>query len=189
MEIAEEIRTCPESGARRLIAEYGDRLYDTAFRLCQDESAARDLVNRTFCRAIERIGLFSGASSMYTWLYAILVNFWRMDLRQKKKMDILLFSDEVPECPDERPDPSEVLAAKADSESICNAVAQLPEHYRAVTVFRYFEDMSVPEIAGVLGIPEGTVKFRLHKAKKIMRRILSQTVDIQSASKTERKNR
>ena len=115
MEIAEEISTCPESGARRLIAEYGDRLYDTAFRLCQDESAARDLVNRTFWRAIERIGLFSGASSMYTWLYAILVNFWRMDLRQKKKMDILLFSDEVPECPDERPDPAEALAAKADS--------------------------------------------------------------------------
>jgi DNA-directed RNA polymerase specialized sigma24 family protein len=49
--------------------------------------------------------------------------------------------------------------------------------------------MSVPEIAKVLGIPEGTVKFRLHKAKKIMRRILSQTVDVQCASKGERKNR
>ena len=113
--------------ARRLIAEYGDRLYDTAFRLCQDESSACDLVNRTLWRAIERIGLYSGASSMYTWLYSILVNFWRMDLRQKKKMDILLFAEEVPECPDERPDPAETLAAKADSESIRNAVAQLPE--------------------------------------------------------------
>ena len=101
----------------------------------------------------------------------------------KKKMDILLFSDEVPECPDERPDPAEVLAAKADSESICNAVAQLPEHYRAVTVFRYFEDMSVPEIAKVLEIPEGTVKFRLHKAKNIMRRKLAQTIDNLPASK------
>ena len=187
MEIAEEIRVCPESGARRLIAEYGDRLYDTAFRLCQDETSAGDLVNRTLWRAIERIGLFSGASSMYTWLYSILVNFWRMDLRQKKKMDILLFTDEVPDRPDSHPDPAEMLAAKADSESIRDAVAELPEHYRVVTVFRYFEDMSVPEIAAILGVPEGTVKFRLHKAKKIMRRILSQTVDVQSASKEERK--
>lgn len=183
MEIAEEISTCPESGARRLIAEYGDRLYDTAFRLCQDESAARDLVNRTFWRAIERIGLFSGASSMYTWLYAILVNFWRMDLRQKKKMDILLFQDEMPDCPDERPDPAEALAAKADSEAIRNAIAELPEYYRVVVVFRYFEDMSVPEIAVVLGIPEGTVKFRLHKAKNMMRRKLAQTIDNLPASK------
>lgn len=183
MEIAEEISTCPESGARRLIAEYGDRLYDTAFRLCQDESAARDLVNRTFWRAIERIGLFSGASSMYTWLYSILVNFWRMDLRQKKKMDILLFQDEMPDCPDERPDPAEALAAKADSETIRNAIAELPEYYRVVVVFRYFEDMSVPEIAVVLGIPEGTVKFRLHKAKNMMRRKLAQTIDNLPASK------
>ena len=180
MEIAEEIRTCPEKGARRLIAEYGDRLYDTAFRLCQDESAARDLVNRTLWRAIERIGLFSGASSMYTWLYSILVNFWRMDLRQKKKMDILLFQDEMPDCPDERPDPAEALAAKADSEAIRNAIAELPEYYRVV---RYFEDMSVPEIAVILGIPEGTVKFRLHKAKNMMRRKLAQTIDNLPASK------
>lgn len=183
MEIAEEISTCPESGARRLIAEYGDRLYDTAFRLCQDESAARDLVNRTLWRAIERIGLFSGASSMYTWLYSILVNFWRMDLRQKKKMDILLFQDEMPDCPDERPDPAEALAAKADSEAIRSAVVHLPEYYRIVVVFRYFEDMSVPEIAKVLGIPEGTVKFRLHKAKNMMRRKLAQTIDNLPASK------
>jgi len=183
MEIAEEISKCPESGARRLIAEYGDRLYDIAFRLCQDESAARDLVNRTLWRAIERIGLFSGASSMYTWLYSILVNFWRMDLRQKKKMDILLFQDEMPDCPDERPDPAEALAAKADSEAIRNAIAELPEYYRVVVVFRYFEDMSVPEIAVVLGIPEGTVKFRLHKAKNMMRRKLAQTIDNLPASK------
>lgn len=183
MEIAEEISKCPESGARRLIAEYGDRLYDTAFRLCQDESAARDLVNRTLWRAIERIGLFSGASSMYTWLYSILVNFWRMDLRQKKKMDILLFQDEMPDCPDERPDPAEALAAKADSEAIRSAVVHLPEYYRIVVVFRYFEDMSVPEIAKVLGIPEGTVKFRLHKAKNMMRRKLAQTIDNLPASK------
>ena len=183
MEIAEEISKCPESGARRLIAEYGDRLYDTAFRLCQDESAARDLVNRTLWRAIERIGLFSGASSMYTWLYSILVNFWRMDLRQKKKMDILLFQDEMPDCPDERPDPAEALAAKTDSEAIRNAIAELPEYYRVVVVFRYFEDMSVPEIAVVLGIPEGTVKFRLHKAKNMMRRKLAQTIDNLPASK------
>jgi len=183
MEIAEEIRVCPESGARRLIAEYGDRLYDTAFRLCQDEASAGDLVNRTLWRAIERIGLFSGASSMYTWLYSILVNFWRMDLRQKKKMDILLFQDEMPDCPDERPDPAEALAAKTDSEAIRNAIAELPEYYRVVVVFRYFEDMSVPEIAVVLGIPEGTVKFRLHKAKNMMRRKLAQTIDNLPASK------
>lgn len=186
MELSEEIRSSPESGARRLIAEYGDRLYDVAFRLCQSEDAAKELVSRTFERAIERIALFSGGSSLYTWLYSILVNFWRMDLRSRKS-ELVSFTDVIPDRPDDRPDPAETLAAKADAEAIRAAVARLPAHYRAVTVFRYFEDMSVPEIAKVLGIPEGTVKFRLHKAKKMLRRMLAQTVDAPQASKGERK--
>jgi RNA polymerase sigma-70 factor (ECF subfamily) len=97
-------------------------------------------------------------------------------------MNFLLLSDEVPECPDGRPDPAEALAKKADFEAIREVVGHLPEHYRAVVVFRYFEDMTVPEIAKVLGIPEGTVKFRLHKAKNIMRRKLSQTIGAECAS-------
>jgi len=186
MEIAEEIRTDPEKGARRLIAECGDRLYDVAFRLCQSENGAHDLVSRTLVRAIERIALFSGSSTIYTWLYSILVNFWRMDMRSKNA-EIVAFTDTIPDRPDDRPDPAEALAVKADAEAIREAVVHLPAHYRAVIVFRYFEDMTVPEIANVLRLPEGTVKFRLHKAKKMMRRILAQTVGILDASKGERK--
>ena len=98
-------------------------------------------------------------------------------------MNFLQFTDELPDRPDGHPDPAEILAAKTDSKSIRDAVAQLPEHYRVVTVFRYFEDMSVPEIAAILGVPEGTVKFRLHKAKNMMRRKLAQTIDNLPASK------
>ena len=185
MEIAEEIKAAPEKGARRLIAEYGDRLYDVAFRLCQSEDGARDLVSRTFVRAIERIALFSGGSTIYTWLYSILVNFWRMDMRSRNT-EIVSFADTIPDGPDDRPDPAESLAAKADAQAIRDAVAWLPVHYRVVIVLRYFEDRTVPEIAAILKIPEGTVKFRLHKAKKMMRRILAQTVGVSDASKRER---
>ena len=185
MEIHEEIKADPNEGAKRLIAEYGDRLYDTAFRLSQDEALARELVSLTLQRAIERIGLFRGGSTFYTWLYTILVNFWRMELR-KRKSEQLVFTDEIPDRPDDSPDPAETLAAKADADEIRGAVGLLPEIYRAVMVFRYFEDMSVPEIAKVLGVPEGTVKFRLHKAKKLMRRRLAQTIGESAASKKER---
>jgi len=184
MDIEEEIKAHPEVGAERLVAEYGDRLYDTAVRLCVDENLARDLVSRTLQRAIERIGLFRGGSRFYTWLYTILVNFWRMELR-KRKSEHVVFTDELPDRPDDGADPAEALAAKADAEEIRAAVESLPLHYRSVTVFRYFEDMSVPEIADVLGVPEGTVKFRLHKAKKLMRRRLAQTIGGDDASKGE----
>ena len=182
MEIEEEIKAHPEAGARRLVAEYGDRLYDTAVRLCVDENLAAELVSLTLQRAIERIGLYRGGSAFYTWLYTILVNFWRMELRRRKS-EAVVFTDEIPERPDGAADPAEALAAKADAEAIRETVESLPAHYRSVTVFRYFEDMSVPEIAKVLGIPEGTVKFRLHKAKKLMRTRLAQTIGRPEASK------
>ena len=182
MEIWEEIKTDPNLGAKRLVVEYGDRLYDAAVRLCLDEDAARELVSRTLLRAIERIDLFQGCSTLYTWLYTILVNFWRMDLR-KRNSEKVVFTDEVPDRPDESPDPFEMLASKADAQAIREAVGRLPALYRVVTVFRYFEDMTVPEIASVVGIPEGTVKFRLHKAKAMMRRQLAQTIGDPAASK------
>ena len=186
MEIAQEIKACTETGVRRLIAEYGDRLYDVAFRLCQNDADAQELVSRTLARAIERIDLFGGRSTFYTWLYSILANFWRMDLR-KRKSDMVEFTDELPDHPDDQPDPLEALAVSAEASEVRMAVGSLPENYRAVTVLRYFEDMTVPEIAHILAIPEGTVKFRLHKAKKLMRRRLSQTVDVPLASQEERK--
>ena len=182
MEIWEEIKADPNSGAKRLVVEYGDRLYDAAVRLCLDDDAAQELVSRTLLRAIERIDLFRGGSMLYTWLYTILVNFWRMELR-KRKSEKVVFTDEIPDRPDESPDPFEALAAKADAQAIREAVGRLPALYRAVTVFRYFDDMTVPEIARVLGIPEGTVKFRLHKAKAMMRRHLAQTIGAPAASK------
>ena len=181
MEIWEEIKADPNAGAKRLVIEYGDRLYDAAVRLCLDEDAARELVSRTLLRAIERIDLFQGGSTLYTWLYAILVNFWRMEMRRRKS-DKVLFTDELPDRPDDSPDPFEALAAKADAQAIRDAVGHLPACYRAVTVFRYFEDMTVPEIARVMGVPEGTVKFRIHKAKAMMRRQLAQTINAPSAS-------
>ena len=97
------------------------------------------------------------------------------------------FTDELPDHPDDQPDPLEALAVSAEASEVRMAVGSLPENYRAVTVLRYFEDITVPEIAHILAIPEGTVKFRLHKAKKMMRRILAQTVGVSDASKRERK--
>ena len=83
MEIADEIKQRPEAGARRLVAEYRERLYQVAYRLCLNAADADDLVFRTMQRAMERIGSYRPTGSFYQWLYAIMVNFRRMDLRRK----------------------------------------------------------------------------------------------------------
>ena len=175
MDLVDEIKLRPTVGARRLDAEYRDRLYQVAYRLCLNAADAEDLSFRTLQRAIERIGSYRPTGSFFQWLYTILVNFRRMDVR-RKAANMLDFTDDLPDAPADAPDAADTLAATEDTTAVRAAIAALPEIFREVVVFRYFEDMSVPEIAQVLGIPEGSVKSRLNRAKLRIRNMLSGTV-------------
>ena len=175
MDLVDEIKLRPAVGARRLVAEYRERLYQVAYRLCLNAADAEDLCFRTLQRAVERIGGYRPSGSFFQWLYTILVNFRRMDVR-RKAANMLDFTDDLPETPADAPDAAETLAAAEDAASVRAAIAALPEIFREVVVFRYFEDMSVPEIAQVLGLPEGSVKSRLNRAKARIRSLLPGTV-------------
>ena len=185
MEIVDEIKQRPEVGARRLVAEYRERLYQVAYRLCLNAADADDLVFRTMQRAMERIGGYRPTGSFYQWLYTILINFRRMDLR-RKAANMLDFTDELPDTAADAPDPSETLAAMEDASAVRAAVNALPDIFREVVVFRYFEDMSVPEIAQLLDLPEGSVKSRLNRAKNRLRAHLAGTIGDLDAFKDDR---
>ena len=184
MDLVDEIRLCPAAGARRLVAEYRERLYQVAYRLCLNAADAEDLNFRTLQRAIERIGSYRPTGSFFQWLYTILVNFRRMDVR-RKAANMLDFTDDLPDPTDDHPDAAETLAAAQDATAVRQAVAALPEIFREVVVFRYFEDLTVPEIAQVLAIPEGSVKSRLSRAKQRIRNMLSGTVGPADAFKQD----
>jgi RNA polymerase sigma-70 factor (ECF subfamily) len=173
--LPDEIRRNPVVGARRLVAEYRDRLYYVAYRLCRNAADAEDLTFRTLQRAIERISSCRTDRNFFQWLYSILTNFRRMDVRLKAA-NMLEFTDELPDYPDSRPDAAETLAAAQGAAAVRQAVDALPDVFREVVVYRYFEDLTVPEIAQVLNIPEGSVKSRLSRAKEHIRRHLSGTI-------------
>lgn len=174
MEIVALIRQDPEAGVRKLVDEYGGRLIEAAALLCADASAAEDYAFRTLERAVAHIATFNGKSSLFTWLYAILVNLIRSDAR-KKAANALDFHEKLPECNDERPDPAEAMALKFDGERLRKVIATLPLSLREVLTFRFWEDLTVPEIAACLSIPEGTVKSRLFEAKKLVRQKFQRT--------------
>lgn len=182
MDYLNEFQRNPERGAALLVSEYGDRLFEVAKRICLNIYDAEDLVFRTFAQAIRKIGSFRQKSSFYTWLYAIMMNFYRMDLRLKSA-NALLFQAELPEIEDTALDPGEVLAKEVDAELLRMIVSRLPERLREVVIFRYFEDLSMSEIAKILDIPVGTVRFRLFTARNEIRRRLMQTKTDGEASK------
>ena len=174
MEIWEEIAFDRERGAKRLVAELGDRLLTAAYQITQNSADAEDLVFRTFSQVIAKVDQYDGRSAFYTWIYRILLNFRRMDLR-KKGATALVFMDELPETEDPVPDPAEALAIDSSAAEVRAGVAKLPEPLRETVVLHYFEGLGVSEIAVVAEVPVGTVKYRLFEARKRLSRILVQT--------------
>ena len=168
MEIWEEISANREIGARRLVAEFGDRLFRVAIVLCKDEHLAEDLVFRTFERIISKISRFDPKMSFWNWMYAVMYNLFRSDMRKSKAevaADAEWFNDAVEL--GAQPLNADSLA-QADAGLIRRAVECLPPEFREVVVLRYFEDRTLDEMSQIMDIPVGTLKWRLHKARGLL---------------------
>lgn len=174
MTLKEEILCDLASGTRRLVAEYGDRLYSLALELSGNPADADDLTFQTFERAVEKISQYDSSRAMLPWLCGILVNFWKMRLR-KKGANALVFQEELVDTEGGALTPDEVLVRKQDAAVVEAAVRALPPDYRNVVVLRYYEEFPIEAIAAILDLPVGTVKSRLHSARGMLRKFLSRT--------------
>ena len=171
MEIGEEIRSDVEKGANRLVAEFWDRLFGASLILCKDEHAAEDLVFRTFAQAILKIDQYDPSQPFWGWLYAILLNYFRGDLR-KMKAEIAGDANCDENVRSEVTDDTLYRLSEMDAEVVRRAVARLPPILRETVVLRYFEDKTLQEMAHLMKVPVGTVKSRLHLARRGLKRSL-----------------
>ena len=141
---------------------------DKVFRLCcgmlQQRAWAEDVSQDVFLRIWRALPGFAGQSSLSTWIYAIARNASLSELR-KRRPQISIDDDED----GYRPEIAALAVADADDSatvSVTQMLEQLPERYRqAVTLF-YMEDKSYEQTAASLGMPLGTVKALLHRARK-----------------------
>ncbi len=172
MEIWEHIRHDPANGTKALMDGYSGRLFKTAFRLCSNAATAEDLTARTIVQAVRCIDQFDETISFSGWLYAILTNFYRMDVR-KKGANALEFVDVLSDIADMRPGPADVLEANTDSAAVRAAVARLSPALREAVVLRYFDELPEAEIAKVLGTTVGAVKVRLYSARQKLKEMLA----------------
>jgi RNA polymerase sigma-70 factor (ECF subfamily) len=166
VEIWEEIAADREAGARRLVADFGDRLFRCALALCKDSHAAEDLVFRTFERVIAKIGRFNAEMSFWNWVYAVMYNLYRSDLR-KSRAEVL----EDPEAIEDIVSNGGVgdfaeRLSETDTALLRRCVESLAPDFRAVIALRYFEDKTLDEMSQIMRIPAGTLKWRLHKARR-----------------------
>jgi RNA polymerase sigma-70 factor (ECF subfamily) len=157
--------------------EHLDSLYGYALILTRDQTAAEDLVQETYLRAVRAFGQLTPNSNLKGWLFVIMRNAWLNQLRHNRsgprfvelddeELGFVHLNDRLSE------DPHVVYLRKLEREQIRVAIADLPELYREIIVLRDLEGFSYQEIATMLECPAGTVMSRLGRARAKLRRAL-----------------
>ncbi|MFY9781884.1 MAG: sigma-70 family RNA polymerase sigma factor [Candidatus Baltobacteraceae bacterium] len=169
----------------RIVDEYQRRLYGFALRMTGNREDAEEIVQDAFVRAFRALGKMSpeqrGELRLQPWLYTITLNVTRNRLRSKRPtnvaLDALADPDALLNNTQEGPEqPEQIVERGTDMALVEQALLQLPMHLRAAATLRFIEGRSHPEIAEILNQPIGTVKSHVHRAVRILRRILGPQV-------------
>lgn len=155
-----------EASVAQWVDAHAARLYRAAALLASEAEAA-DLVQEVFLVASRRRGAFDGSSAPYTWLYGILRNLARDRRKKYARRARLTVVDGR-----QSSDPERMLAAERERVRVRDAVQRLPDGHREVVAMFYLDEVPVAEVARRLGVPAGTVKSRLFKARAALRRAL-----------------
>jgi RNA polymerase sigma-70 factor, ECF subfamily len=144
----------------------GDRLVGLAYGILRDRDRAEEATQRTLVAAWEELPRLRDPARFEPWIRQMLANACYGELRRDRRR-LLPGVREIPLGP--QPDPSDAVAER---DAIDRAFRRLPPDLRVVLAYRYFVDLPVDRIAHELGIPEGTVKSRLHRATAEIRAAL-----------------
>jgi RNA polymerase sigma-70 factor (ECF subfamily) len=166
----------------RVVDEYQRRLYGFALRMTGNREDAEEIVQDAFVRAYRALLKMSAEQRaelrLQPWLYTITLNVTRNRLRSKRPtnvaLDALADPDALLQGSNREPplQPEKVVEQNDNIALIERALLALPMHLRAAATLRFIEGRSHPEIAEILGQPIGTVKSHVHRAVRILRKIL-----------------
>ena len=165
----------------RIVDDYQRRLYGFALRMTGNREDAEEIVQDAFVRAFRALGKMSAEQRselrLQPWLYTITLNVTRNRLRSKRPTSVALDALADPdallrESLEGPPRPETIVERNAEVALVERALLQLPMHLRAAATLRFIEGRSHPEIAEILNQPIGTVKSHVHRAVRILRRIL-----------------
>lgn len=153
----------------RLYDKYYEDIFRYVYGCTFDHALTEDLVSNTFLAALRHIRRYKWKRIPFSaWLHRIAMNEIRMHLRKQKRVSAFRPKPSLPSSND-----NPVLAE--EYAPLHQAIAKLKPIYRDVIIMRFFEDKAIPEICGITGRKEGTVRSRLHRGLKQLRDILVRT--------------
>jgi len=160
------------SGLDELVQRYQAPLLGFFYRaLAGDRATAADLVQDTFIRVL-RTSSYRPGRPFRPWLFAIAANVLRSHRQAAARVPSSAGDERLDAAIDPRPGPEAAAADAAFTHEVGVAIASLPEEYRVTLLLRFGAELSLGEIAAVLGVPLGTVKSRLFEGTRRLRALL-----------------
>lgn len=169
---------------RTLVMQHQQKIYQVCFRMLNDNAEAEDMAQETFIRVFKSVGSFRGESSLSTWLYRVAVNLCKNRIlylqrrAHQRQRAISTFkgdrwqaqgvAQEVGLTSARIATPEEALDAQHAQSLIERALASIDEDLRALLILRDIQGESYDEIAQITGLPLGTVKSRIHRARSFL---------------------
>lgn len=161
-----------------LLPRYRDKVFRLIFSMLRDRAQAEDCTQDVLLRIWKALPGFAGQSQLSTWIYAIAKNGALSEIRKRKPTVSI---DQHDDDDGYNPAVAALAAPEADDSatvSVGQLLDQLPERYRQAVVLFYMEDKSYEQTATSLGLPLGTVKALLHRARK---RLIELTKEAEAA--------
>jgi RNA polymerase sigma-70 factor (ECF subfamily) len=171
----EDERAFPE-----LVRRYQGRVTNLVARVVNDRGCADDLSQEVFIRVFVHRRNYRRGSKFSTWLFTIAVNLAKNEIRRRVRkrnwfsLDALqeILKDSAPMLADPGESRERTLEREQLQEAVARAITTVPEKYRLALVLRDIEGLPYEEIADVLGIPGGTVRSRINRARGMLKRKL-----------------
>lgn len=178
--LVNELQSGSDTAFDWLVTYYHGSVYNVVYGILSDRTDAADVTQEVFLKAFRGINGFRHGSSLKTWLYRIAVReslnhrrWWHRHCRNEVSIDGSLHEDHaVTQIEDLGATPFERLAAHETQAAVRSALAQLPDVYRSAVILRDLEGLSYEEVAEVLETSVATVKTRILRGRRILRKAL-----------------
>jgi RNA polymerase sigma-70 factor (ECF subfamily) len=149
------------------VVRYQKPVYNAALRMLRDPQDAMDVAQTTFLKAFEHLADYDPSFKFYSWIYRIAVNESLNALGARKSLEAINGEE-----PDEAPGPDLQVEGEQTGRAIEDALMRITPELRSVLVLRHLMHLSYHDMSDILGLPEKTVKSRLHSARMALRQDL-----------------
>ena len=182
--IVQRVQNGEVSAFNQLVQKYRQPLFSTIYNMTGNREDATDIAQEVFIKAFQSIKRFRGQASFYTWLYRIAVNSSITFIKRAKKqrfinyetIDETLVSSEILEYFTAKTKTEKGALLKELQEKLNEALQKLSPKHRIVVILHEVEGMNHKEIADITKTSEGTVRSRLHYAKKMLQAFLQEYI-------------